>query len=94
MQRREYDDGGGCRDSRLSTSAPFGSYFSMHEVLPVIEDDGWQAARIVKARARAIGIGVADALIAAAAIREGLTLATQNLKDFTSIVGLKVIKPY
>lgn len=68
--------------------------FRGYEVLPITEEDGWQAARIVKAKARSYGVGVIDALVAATAIREGLTVATHNLKDFSGIVGLKVMKPY
>jgi len=68
--------------------------FKCYEVLPITEEDGWQATRIVKAKARSSGIGVADALIAAVAMREGLVVATHNLRDFATIPGLKVIKPY
>ncbi|HLX62599.1 MAG TPA: type II toxin-antitoxin system VapC family toxin [Planctomycetota bacterium] len=68
--------------------------FRTFEVLPITEEDGWQAARLIKSKARSSGIGVADALIAATAMREGLTVATHNLKHFESIPGLKVIKPY
>jgi predicted nucleic acid-binding protein len=64
--------------------------FRGYEALPVTEEDGWQAARIVKAKARSSGIGVVDALIAATAIREGLTVATHNSRDFASIAGLNL----
>lgn len=68
--------------------------FKPFEVLPVTEEDGWQALRILQSSARHSGIGVLDALIAATAIREKLTLATHNLKHFNAVSGLKTIKPY
>jgi predicted nucleic acid-binding protein len=39
-------------------------------------------------------IRLADALIAATALRHNLRLATRNLQHFTSIEGLQVEKPY
>lgn len=42
----------------------------------------------------AAGLGMADALIAATALVNDLTLVTKNLKHFTAISGLKTYRPY
>jgi predicted nucleic acid-binding protein len=58
---------------------------------------GWAAeeyARIVVARKRrGRPIEVFDALIAATAVAQNLTLATLNTKDFEGIEGLRVVDP-
>jgi len=82
----------GADDSRHSRSLE--SIFKTYEVLSVTEEDGWQAARIVRSYARSSSIGVVDAMLAAAAMREGLVLTTHNVKDFQGIAGLKVERPY
>ena len=71
----------------------FNSLFKAYEVLPVVEEDGWQALRLVNAYP-GTGIGILDAFLAAAAIRERLTLTTSNEKHFRRIAGLKVERPY
>jgi predicted nucleic acid-binding protein len=63
-------------------------------VLPVVEEDGWQARRIVNAYAASLGVGVLDAFIAATALREGLVLSTPNDRHFRGIAGLQVERPY
>jgi len=40
------------------------------------------------------GLQIADALIAATAIENGLTLFTRNIRHFQMIPGLTVVKPY
>jgi predicted nucleic acid-binding protein len=40
------------------------------------------------------GLQIADALIAATALEEGLTLFTRNVRHFQMITGLTVVKPY
>jgi len=64
------------------------------EVVSLDAEDGWQAARIVQAYSASLGTGILDALIAATAIREGLTLVTLNERHFRGIVGLRIEKPF
>lgn len=52
-----------------------------------------QACAILKKYGPSHGIGFFDALIAATAIEENLTLFTHNLKHFQMIKGLVVRKP-
>ena len=40
------------------------------------------------------GIGILDAVVAATAIRNGLALATFNIKHFRAIPELEIIRPY
>jgi predicted nucleic acid-binding protein len=64
------------------------------KILPVTESIASEAGRI-KARLEEKGrtITLADALIAATAIRHNLTLATRNTRDFQNS-GAKVLNPF
>lgn len=61
--------------------------------LPTLEttEEVWREFSVLKARQRAEGESVddMDLLIAATALRHGLTMATLNAKDFSRISGLK-----
>lgn len=44
-------------------------------------------------RRRGLGIGDLDTMIAATALHHDLTLVTRNLRHYTRIPGLKILKP-
>jgi predicted nucleic acid-binding protein len=63
-------------------------------VLPVeAEDAFWAGEKRGQLAARGIVLHRADALIAAAAWRRGLVLATRNVRDFSE-VGIAVLNPW
>ncbi len=57
------------------------------------EEIGQLAYNLMKQYVKSHGLDPSDALIAATAIREGLTLATRNRKHFAAIGGLEVETP-
>jgi predicted nucleic acid-binding protein len=66
---------------------------SGYRAIPPNEDIARRAYYLVKTYARAHGLGALDALIAATALEEGLTLATRNRKHFQMIGDLKLEVP-
>ena len=68
--------------------------FGTCEVIGLEKEDGWQAERIVRVYSLLNGIIAIDALIAAAALRKGMILATLNDRHLRGISGLKVERPY
>lgn len=52
-------------------------------------------ARVVADRTRAgLPISTEDAQIAAISLKQGLPLATRNVKDFDNIAGLRIVDPW
>ena len=64
-------------------------------VLPLTENIGHRAAIYVEEYALASGLRAGDAIIAATAVENNLTLATSNAKHFRVIhdLNLKIFKP-
>src|SRR5437016_4131 len=60
---------------------------------PLSRTIGSRGREIVKDYVKSDGIDPLDAMIAAAAIIEGLTLSTRNRKHFRHIRGLKIETP-
>jgi len=66
---------------------------SGYRAIPPNEDITRRAYYLIKTYARSHGLGALDALIAATALEEGLTLATKNRKHFQMIGELKLEVP-
>jgi len=81
----------GARDSR--ELAKLDKFLSAFVIVPVYELIGTKAYSLVKAYARSHGLQVFDALIAATAIEEELTLVTRNQKHFRMIDELNLLVP-
>jgi predicted nucleic acid-binding protein len=82
----------GARDKREQRSLE--RLFEPYEVVSLIEEDGWQAERIVKSYSRMNGIIAIDALVAATALRKGMILTTLNDRHFRGIHNLQIERPY
>ncbi len=54
---------------------------------------GSKARRILKQYAKSDGMGAIDAMLAATAINEGMTLSTKNEKHFRNVKGLEIEVP-
>lgn len=61
--------------------------------VPLSEDVGELASNLLKSYSKSHGLDPTDALIAATAIHESLTLSTRNRKHFEAIGGLDVEVP-
>ena len=66
---------------------------SIYEQIPSTEGVMRRAYYLMKAHAKSAGLRTLDAVIAATALEEGLTLATKNRKHFHMIAGLKLEVP-
>ncbi len=66
---------------------------SGYRAIPPNEDIARRAYYLIKTYARSHGLDTLDALIAATALEEGLTLATRNRKHFQMIRDLKLEVP-
>jgi len=66
---------------------------SGYRAIPPSEDIARRAYYLVKTYARSHGLDAFDALIAATALEEGLTLATKNRKHFQMVGDLKLEVP-
>jgi tRNA(fMet)-specific endonuclease VapC len=64
-----------------------------YETIPVNDTIGRHAYDLLKAHAKSDGLRTFDALIAATAIEERLTLVTKNRKHFRMIDGLPINVP-
>ena len=64
-----------------------------YRAIPPNDDISRRAYYLVKTYARSHGLETLDALIAATALEEGLTLVTRNRKHFQMIVDLKLEPP-
>jgi len=65
------------------------------EILPLTENIGHRAMVYIEEHGLKSGLGVADALIAATAVENNLSLCTSNYKDYKNIIELElaVFKP-
>jgi predicted nucleic acid-binding protein len=66
---------------------------SAYSAIPPNEDMTRRAYFLAKTYGQSHGLRTMDALIAATALEEGLTLVTRNYKHFVMIEGLQVQKP-
>jgi toxin FitB len=66
---------------------------SIYEQIPPTENVSRHAYYLMKTYAKSAGLRTMDALIAATALEEGLTLATKNRKHFEMIRELKLEVP-
>jgi len=68
--------------------------FSIFDFVPYAEQDAFEHARIwAKLEASGKMIGAHDVILAAMAIHTGSTVATFNVRHFSAVKGLKVIRP-
>lgn len=81
----------GARDSR--ELAHIDAFLSAYAILPLRESTGQRAYELLKSYAKSHGLHVFDALIAATAIEEHLTLVTKNRRHFAAIQGLSLEIP-
>ena len=81
----------GARTQRETTDLDL--VLSGYRAIPPNEDITRRAYYLVKMYARSHGLQALDALIAATAFEEGLTLATKNRKHFQMISELKLEVP-
>lgn len=66
-------------------------FVSAAEVYRILDDDIVEATIGIRLRRK---IKTPDAIIAATALAQGLTLLTRNTSDFKQIAGLNVINPF
>ena len=65
-------------------------FLADYREIPLSGDIGSNGRDIVREYAKADGMGALDALIAATAMNEGMTLSTKNEKHFRNIEGLSL----
>ena len=75
----------GARDQR--DLAAIDAFLSAFTIIPMRESTGKRAYHLLKQHAKPDGLHVFDALVAASAMEEGLTLVTKNYKHFRVIAG-------
>jgi predicted nucleic acid-binding protein len=63
-------------------------------IIPVDTEVSNLAYKLIEAFTLSHGLAIPDALIAATAIRNGLTLLTKNTRHFQMIPDLQIIRPY
>jgi predicted nucleic acid-binding protein len=81
----------GSRTQRETTDLDL--VLSGYRAIPPDEDITRRAYYLIKTYARSHGLDTLDALIAATALENGLTLATKNRRHFQMIAGLKLEVP-
>ena len=69
-------------------------FLSRLVILPVTEPISRTALHLLEGRSLSHGLRIADALIAATALTEGIPLYSRNVRHFRGIAGLTVIRPY
>jgi hypothetical protein len=72
--------GKGCRD--------------LISIVPVSSPASQRAYQLMDSFFLGHGLLIADALIGATAVEDGLTLFTKNIRDFRPIPHLAVVRPY
>jgi hypothetical protein len=80
----------GARDKREQMIIE--GFISQYQIKELSDSIGQEAYRYVKQYAKSHGLALADALIAATAIGNDLTLVSRNEKHFRPIRGLKFLK--
>lgn len=63
-------------------------------IIPVDTEVSNLAYKLIETFTLSHGLAIPDALIAATAIRNGLTLLTKNTRHFQMIPDLQIIRPY
>jgi predicted nucleic acid-binding protein len=81
----------GGRDKR--DLAMIDAFLSLYTVVPLSDNVGKTAYRLLKTYAKSHGLHVFDSLVAATAMEHGLTLVTLNRKHFRMIEGLRLDVP-
>ncbi len=81
----------GSRDNR--NLAEIDRFLETQTILPLVAEIGARAYSLVKTYARSHGLQPFDALIAATAIEENLTLVSKNRKHFAMIANLSLQVP-
>lgn len=81
----------GARDKR--DLATIDEFLSMFAIIPLSENIGAGAYRLLKIYAKSHGLHVFDSLIAATAMEKTLTLVTLNRKHYQMIDGLQLEVP-
>jgi hypothetical protein len=81
----------GARDKKEISALE--EFFAAYREVPLSGEIGTKGREIMKTYAKSEGLDPMDALIAATAMSEGLTLATRNRKHFRAIKGLSVETP-
>ncbi|MBC8230226.1 type II toxin-antitoxin system VapC family toxin [bacterium] len=82
----------GCRNRREEQAVS--RFISRFEVEPVTAEDSLNAIRLLKKHRFKNGLGWLDCLVACAALRLHLPIATLNEKHLQPISGVKTICPY
>jgi hypothetical protein len=82
---------GGAKDARDAREIDF--MIAAYGAIQVSEDISRLGYNLMKSYSKSHGLDPADALIAATALHQGLTLATRNRKHFSAIAGLEVEVP-
>jgi predicted nucleic acid-binding protein len=82
----------GCRNgAELSQLQQF---LAQVRIWPISARASQNALQLMEQFSLSHGLEIADALIAAAALEQGLPLYTKNLRHFQMIPGLMTIRPY
>jgi hypothetical protein len=81
----------GARDKR--DLATIDGFLSLYSVIPLSDQIGSRAYRLLKTYAKSPGLHVFDSLIAATAMENSLTLVTLNRKHFQMIEGFQLQVP-
>jgi len=82
----------GCRNAGdLATVRSFLSALAVLPISPIVSQDAYD---LMESFFLSHGLAIADAIIAATALRHGLTLYTRNVRHFQMIPGLTVVRPY
>lgn len=68
-------------------------YLMRFPLLPITPATSSKAIDLIRAYSNTYGLMIADALIAATALENDLTIVTYNVDDFKFIQGLKYLKP-
>ena len=81
----------GARDNR--DLANIDAFLSAFAIVPLRDSAGERAYELLKRYAKSHGLHVFDALVAATAMDERLTLVTRNRRHFGMIAGLSLLVP-
>ena len=68
-------------------------YLTRFPLLPITPGSSGKAIELIRSYSNSYGLLLPDALIAATALENDLTIVTYNIDDFKFIGGLKTLKP-